>query len=258
MLERHAAASAAVRSAERALLAEQLAALEAALEPGLARLNWASLTVPDFVATVNKVGGGSTWLHVLPQFALAGRVLRAKHAAGTAGRHAAACIKPPELLFSIIPPLGHMQAVDQFNALVAQVQKNTAQIEKTIHHISRARLLPPDAPIPSAHADSNTVAGAAASAASEASAAGMQQPRRDRPSSAGGATATQASARADPGAHASDAPAGPEGKPGPAAGDAVAASADAVQAEGAAAPPAIPDLQEFYEDWEQHRQQVRS
>lgn len=60
MLERHAAASASVRSAERALLSEQLAALEAALKPGLTRLNWTSLTIPEFVAAVNKVGGCPT------------------------------------------------------------------------------------------------------------------------------------------------------------------------------------------------------
>lgn len=59
MLERHAAARAALHSAERALLAEQLAALDAALEPGLGRINWTSLTIPDFVATVNKVGAGA-------------------------------------------------------------------------------------------------------------------------------------------------------------------------------------------------------
>lgn len=56
MLERHATASASLRSAERAVLAEQLAALEAALEPGLSRLNWTSLTIPEFAAGVNKVG----------------------------------------------------------------------------------------------------------------------------------------------------------------------------------------------------------
>lgn len=56
MLERHAAASASVRSTARALLSEQLTALDAALEPGLSRLNWTSLTIPEFVAVVNKVG----------------------------------------------------------------------------------------------------------------------------------------------------------------------------------------------------------
>ena len=55
MLERHHAAAAALPSAERALLGEQLAGLEAALEPGLGRLTWTSLTISDFVAAVNKV-----------------------------------------------------------------------------------------------------------------------------------------------------------------------------------------------------------
>lgn len=56
MLERHAAAGSALRPAERALLGEQLAALGRCLDPGLARLNWASLTIPDFVAGANRVG----------------------------------------------------------------------------------------------------------------------------------------------------------------------------------------------------------
>ena len=54
MLERHRSAGASLRSAERALLGEQLSALERAVDPGLARLNWTSLTIPDFVAGVNK------------------------------------------------------------------------------------------------------------------------------------------------------------------------------------------------------------
>lgn len=55
MLARHAAAAAGLRAPERALLAEQLAALDASLEPGLARLNWTSLTTHDYVVGVNKV-----------------------------------------------------------------------------------------------------------------------------------------------------------------------------------------------------------
>ena len=54
-LERHRAAAAALQAVERALLCEQLVALEAALQPGLARLNWTSLTIPQFVESVNKV-----------------------------------------------------------------------------------------------------------------------------------------------------------------------------------------------------------
>ena len=55
MLARHAGASAGPRGPERSLLTDQLAALDAALEPGLARLNWSSLTIGDFAAAVNKV-----------------------------------------------------------------------------------------------------------------------------------------------------------------------------------------------------------
>jgi dynein heavy chain len=57
MLEGHRRAVASLTTAERALLVEQAAALDAALEPGLSRINWTSLTIPLFVADVNKVGG---------------------------------------------------------------------------------------------------------------------------------------------------------------------------------------------------------
>lgn len=56
MLDGHRCALASLSRAERVLLREQAAALEAALEPGLTRINWASLTIPLFVADVNKVG----------------------------------------------------------------------------------------------------------------------------------------------------------------------------------------------------------
>jgi hypothetical protein len=55
MLERQRAAGATLPRAERALLGEHLVTLEAALEPGLGRLTWTSLTISDFVAAVNKV-----------------------------------------------------------------------------------------------------------------------------------------------------------------------------------------------------------
>lgn len=61
MLERHGSAGASLRSAERALLGEQLAALDRAVDPGLARLNWTSLTIPHFVAGVNKARWGDVW-----------------------------------------------------------------------------------------------------------------------------------------------------------------------------------------------------
>lgn len=54
-LERHHAAGASLQAVEQALLSEQLAALDRALEPGLARLNWTSLTISHFVEGVNKV-----------------------------------------------------------------------------------------------------------------------------------------------------------------------------------------------------------
>lgn len=57
MLDRHRGATASLHSAERALLVEQLMGLKAALEPGLTRINWTSLTIPQFVAAVNKVRG---------------------------------------------------------------------------------------------------------------------------------------------------------------------------------------------------------
>lgn len=56
MLLRHRGAIAPLNSSERSLLREQVAALEAALQPGLSRINWTSLTIPGFVAAVNKVG----------------------------------------------------------------------------------------------------------------------------------------------------------------------------------------------------------
>ena len=40
---------------ERELLAAQLLTLERALDPGLERINWNSLRIPDFVASCNKV-----------------------------------------------------------------------------------------------------------------------------------------------------------------------------------------------------------
>ncbi|KAI7844971.1 hypothetical protein COHA_001338 [Chlorella ohadii] len=53
-LERHRAAASSLQAVEQALLREQLAALESVLEPGLARLNWTSLTIPQFVEGVDK------------------------------------------------------------------------------------------------------------------------------------------------------------------------------------------------------------
>jgi len=110
--------------------------------------------------------------------------------------------------------------VDQFAALVAQVQKNTSLIEKTIHVISRARLVQPDAP-----AGRSSSSGQKAAPHKGVQAAG-------RPATAGAAA-------------------------GPA--EASAASAQLAQGAGegpAAAEPDVPDLQEFYEDFEQHRQQA--
>ncbi|PRW56454.1 flagellar inner arm dynein 1 heavy chain alpha [Chlorella sorokiniana] len=159
-LERHRAAAASLQTVERALLCEQLAALEGALQPGLARLNWTSLTIPQFVEGVNK-------------------------------------------------------AVDHFSALVGQVQKNTAQIERTLYAITRARLLPPDAPAPAA-APKPAAAAQGAAAGSEPA----QQP-------------------------ASDSSAGQADKQGA-----------TEPAEGQGGSPDVPDLQEWYEEFEQHRQQV--
>lgn len=118
-------------------------------------------------------------------------------------------------------PILHIspQAVDQFNALVGQVQKNTAQIERSLYAITRARLLPPDtqpcgtAPKPAATATTGSPEPAAAD----------QQP-------ASGARAGQADER------------------GAAAGPMESQSSGLD----------VPDLQEWYEEFEQHRQQVRS
>lgn len=112
-------------------------------------------------------------------------------------------------------PILHIfpQAVDQFNALVGQVQKNTAQMERTLYAITRARLLPSDT-----------------------------QPCGTAPKPAAAATT---------------------GSPEPAATGARAGQADergaaAGPMEDQTSGPDVPDLQEWYEEFEQHRQQVRS
>ena len=65
MLERHTGASAALHSAERTLLAEQVAVLEAALEPGFTRVTWRSLNIPGFVVAVNNVSRGRSVMYHL-------------------------------------------------------------------------------------------------------------------------------------------------------------------------------------------------
>ena len=255
MLERHAAASAPLRSAERALLSEQLAALEAVLEPGLTRINWSSLTIPDFVAGVNKVRR------------TVGQDRLGAHAGQRCPSSTRRAVQQPALLVCFPPdpvlpppplptphtphPTHHKhthpphptpphtpppQAVDQFNALVAQVQKNTGLIEKVLYHISRARLVPPDAPPPgSGSGGSGAAAGSAARTAAPAASSAEQQQMAEAPAG------EEALAPAEQ----------------PAAGTAGAAAAEPAEGAGAAAAaPDVPTLQEFYEDFEQHRQQV--
>ncbi len=143
-----------------------------------------------------------------------------------------------------------LQAVDQFNALVAQVQKNTVLIERAIHHISRARLLPPETPTLCVSTDRGA-AGSAGRASTEP-ASGMQQPGQVSPSTPGGTglVATEGVAQAKPG--------GAEGAEGDQLQDSAAGVAEATAAEAPANAPALPDLLEFYEEFEQHRHQVRA
>ena len=134
MLERHAAAVATLRGVERVLLSDQVAALEGALEPGLARLCWTSLTIPDFEAAVSRVRGVAAWR---------------QRCGCCAGQGAAADLPSWRLQLAPAPPAPlrlPAQALDQFSALVAQVQTGAAQMERVVQHIARARLVPPAAP----------------------------------------------------------------------------------------------------------------
>lgn len=108
--------------------------------------------------------------------------------------------------------------MDQFQALAAQVQKNAAAIDRAIWHIGRGRLVAPAAP-----SSSPVTPGAAAAAAAAA---------------------------AGPSAAAAAGPQGAGAEPGAPTQHVEAAAA------GEAEAGAVPDLQEFYEDCEQHRQQV--
>lgn len=197
---------------EQALLREQLAALESVLEPGLARLNWTSLTIPQFVEGVDKVGLGIE-MERLRWFG--SRVL--------AGSWWEVMVQT----IARLHPFGLPQAVDQFNALVGQVQKNTAQIERILYAITSARLLPPDTPAPAVAAAPKPAAASPNLPAAAQPAAGSEPTASGQPA-ASGATVEQA------------------GEQGAAAGP----------AEGQGSGPDVPDLQEFYEEFEQHRQQV--
>ena len=253
MLERHRAAAAALPSAERALLGEQLAGLEAALEPGLARLTWTSLTISDFVAAANKVRSpgcsaamGSTGL--LPGG-------RRQQKPWTVHRPSG---KPLPRCHAPCLTTTCLQAVDQFNALVAQVQKNTSMIEKTLYHISRARLVPPFVDAPRTAGAAVAVPTAVPAAVPAAGGASSGSKVAEGPQQGQAATADAAAPATEPGAAAEStgtAEGGATGAAGPAAGgDAGPAGAVGLAEAGGVD---VPDLQEFYEDWEQHRQQVR-
>lgn len=86
LLEHRRQVVAALSSAERALLSDHLASLDRALLPGVERLNWVSLAVPEFVGSATK-------------------------------------------------------AIEQFQALSAQVAKHASMIEKVVRAISSAQLL---------------------------------------------------------------------------------------------------------------------
>ena len=58
LLEHRRQAVAELTSAERSLLADHLARVDQALMPGLQRLNWVSLAVPEFVSEATKVSQG--------------------------------------------------------------------------------------------------------------------------------------------------------------------------------------------------------
>lgn len=108
--------------------------------------------------------------------------------------------------------------MDQFNALVGQVQKNTAQIERTLYAITRARLLPADTPP--------------------------------------AAAAPKPAAVPKPAAGSDPAPPDQQPTPGLGTGRAGKQGAAAAPAESQEGSPDVPDLQAFYEEFEQHRQQV--
>ena len=147
-----------------------------------------------------------------------------------------------------------LQAVDQFNALVAQVQKSTSMIEKTLFHISRARLVTPFADAPSTSEAAAVAAGGAASGSNVAEGPQLGQATTadaDASASEPGAGA-EGTGQVEGGAgEATGAMAA--GKAGATGGDAGAAGAAASAGAGSVD---VPDLQELYEDWEQHRQQV--
>lgn len=135
----------------------------------------------------------------------------------------------PSRCFIVAAAFLLLQAVEEFEALVAQVRKNTASLERILGQIATGPLVPPDPA-------SSTAAGAGVSTCGVGSAAG-----------AGGAAGDNGAAScadgADSGSGAASAPQ-PEMEPG--------------SAPGAPAPEArVPDMQEASEEYEQYRLEVR-
>lgn len=141
LLEHRRSAVGALSAAERALLRDQLARLDAVLEPALVRLNWVSLAVPQFVATATKASGG-----------------RRGRGAGCPWTFGCMACAPSSHHQS---PRLPTQAIEQFQALSGQVKRHAVQIERAVAAIARTPLLPSLATGCSAGAGSVVAAAAA-------------------------------------------------------------------------------------------------